>query len=133
MSDVAKTLCESLPDEPITTADVFALKRKVHPDISPLLGLQPEPTDNVIVLYVTDTEEASYLGVERDVAGWTVIDEFHIELSPTGGTDTDGAAPDEMVPTPDDMRRVRRGTETAMEWAETYYSSETFALLQRGR
>ena len=64
MSDIATRLCEALPPEPLSVADVLAIKKSAYPDIDPMLGLHLTPRENVIVLHVTDAPKVSYLGVE---------------------------------------------------------------------
>lgn len=112
MSDIATQLCDALPPEPLSIADVLAIKKRAYPDIDPLLGLQPAPHEQVIVLHVTDAPNVSYLGVEDH--GWMVIDTASVEAS---------ASVEATIAGP---------IQTAMEWAETYYSSSTIAMLQRG-
>ena len=111
MTDMAIQFCETLPAEPLSVADVVALKKKVYPDIDPILGLQPEPMEDVILLHVTDGSTMSYLGVEA--GGWEILVQFSIEAYSSI------------------QAAVEANMDTAMEWAETYYSSKTFALLDR--
>lgn len=112
MGDIAAQLCDALPAEPISVADVFAVKKQAYPDVDPILGLNPEPKKNVIVLHVTEGDTASYLGVEE--SGWEILTTFTVEDLATM------------------QAAVMENLELVMEWAETYYSSETFAMLQRG-
>lgn len=109
---IVSGLCESLPADKLSIADVLTLKYEVHSDISPLLGILPDATENVIVLLVTADSTAHYLGVEDD-HGWEVLgtvemDEEH-DVHPAIGDRLD----------------------SVMEWAETYYTSETFAVLEK--
>lgn len=112
MSEIADSLCAALPAEPISVADVFAVKQKAHPDVDPMLGLQPSPRENVIVLHVTDGPEMTYLGVEEN--GWVPLVTFSIEEAPT----IEAA--------------VTEHADIPVDWAKTYYDGETFALLKRG-
>lgn len=81
MSEIAERLCAALPAEPISVADVLAVKKKAYPDIDPMLGLQPTPTENVIVLHVTDAPEVSYLGVEEH--GWEILKTVNVQEAPS--------------------------------------------------
>lgn len=111
MAEIATQLCDALPAEPLSVADVLAIKKRAYPDIDPVLGLQPAPREHVVVLHVTDAPTVSYLGVEED--GWMVIDSASLE---------DSASIEATVAGP---------LKTAKEWAETYYSSSTIAMLER--
>lgn len=77
-----------------------------------MLGIQPNPTENVIVLHVTVDSTAQYLGVEQD-HGWEIIETVSLDEV----TDVQAAIEDRLT--------------GVMEWAETYYASETFAVLRQ--
>lgn len=111
MSDIATQLCEAVPPEPLSIADVLAIKQRADPDIDPRFGLQPAPGENVVVLHVTDAPPVSYLGLEDH--GWMGIDSASLETSQSVEATIEGAI------------------EMALEWADTYYSSSSIAMLQR--
>lgn len=73
-----------------------------------MLGLEPTPNKNIIVLNVTDERSISTISVEE--TGWEVLATTSVDES---------SAIDEAV---------KSIAEPAMEWAETYYSSESFAV-----
>lgn len=97
--------------EPISVADVHAIKWEVHPDIDPILGINPVPEETVIACHVTDDSTVSYIGVEG--GGWDILVEFSI------------------AEFPGPQAAVTENLGPVVEWAETYYSSETFAVLER--
>ena len=113
MSELATNLCSALPAEPISVADVLAIKREAYPDIDPMFGLKPAPRENVIVCHVTDGTTMSYIGVEA--SGWTVLVEFSI------------------TEYPDIEAAIAANMPSVVEWAETYYSDRTFAMFDRRR
>ena len=117
-------MCKGLPAEPISLRTMFALKQEVHPDISALLGLLPEPKENVIVLLVTVHPMAYYLGVEEVGGGWHVVESFELG--------TDGACGADTHPHTAANRRLHReAVKTVKEWADTYYEGESLAILKR--
>lgn len=65
MSGLATSLSDALTPEPITSADVSLLKEGVDPNIDAMLGLDPTPNKNIIVLSVTDERIISTIGVEE--------------------------------------------------------------------
>lgn len=83
----------------------------MHPDIEPVLGINPVPEETVNTCHITGDTTVSYIGVEE--GGWDILVEFSIAEFPG----LRAAVMENLGP--------------VVEWAETYYSSETFAVLER--
>lgn len=114
MTAVASRLGETLPAKPLSITDIYALKSEGQPDVSPILGLQPDPRETVILLQVTTGSTIHYLGVEWE-SGWEVLETIPLD----GSTAIETA--------------IQARLDSIMEWADTYYATEQFAILQKVR
>lgn len=92
---------------------MYALKHTVHSDITPLVGIRPDTKENIIVFFVTADSTFHVLGVEED-HGWEVLETVAL---------------DEVAAV---QAAINDRLDNLMEWAETYYTSESFAFLYHG-
>lgn len=127
MDAIVESVSDKLPTEPTDFQELKAVKQNVYADVSPLLGLNPTPKKNVIVLQLTVAPDVYYLGVEREV-GWQTI--AHFDASTTA-PDTASASKGnrEDVAKRSELGQMKQALDTSVKWANTYYHGESVALI----
>ena len=127
MDAIVESVSDKLPTEPTDFQELKAVKQNVYSDVSPLLGLNPTPKKNVIVLQLTVAPDVYYLGVEREV-GWQTI--AHFDASTTA-PDTVSASKGnrEDVAKRSELGQMKQALDTSVKWANTYYHGESVALI----